>query len=236
VNTPIRTSNEPFKFFLPRSMYVWMRLLLVDDHTLFRRGLRELLEGYGFVIAGEAPTGSGAVRLARELRPDVIVMDVSMPGMGGVDATRAILKEDPAARILMLTISAQDEDVLDALVAGACGYLLKDAEVAEIVAGIRAAATGDAMISPIVATRLVARLREQSRRERVAAPAAAPPLTERERDILRLLTQGRGNAAIAAELVISPATAKTHVAHLLDKLGLDNRVQAAVYAVRHGVA
>jgi DNA-binding NarL/FixJ family response regulator len=121
-------------------------------------------------------------------------------------------------------------------VAGACGYLLKDAEVAEIVAGIRAAAAGDAMISPIVATRLVARLREESRRERVAAPAAAPPLTGRERDILRLLTQGRGNAAIAAELIISPATAKTHVAHLLDKLGLDNRVQAAVYAVRHGVA
>jgi len=232
----IRTINEPFKFFLPRSMYIWMRLLLVDDHTLFRRGLRELLEGYGFVIAGEAPTGSGAVRLARELRPDVIVMDVSMPGMGGVEATRAILDEDPAARILMLTISAKEEEVLDALVAGACGYLLKDAEVAEIVAGIRAAAAGEAMISPIVATRLVARLREQRSRERVAAPAAPLPLTARERDILRLLAQGRGNSAIAAELIISPATAKTHVAQLLGKLGLDNRVQAAVYAVRHGVA
>ncbi len=212
-----------------------MRLLLVDDHTLFRRGLGELLEGYGFVIAGEAPTGAGAVRLARELRPDVIVMDITMPGMGGVEATRAILADAPSARVLMLTISARDEEVVDALLAGACGYLLKDAEVAEIVAGVRAAAAGEAMISPSVATRLVARLREQRRAERVEATGATPPLTNRERDMLRLLAQGLENSAIAAELIISTATVKSHIAHLLDKLGLDNRVQAAVFAVRHGV-
>ena len=213
-----------------------MRLLLADDHTLFRRGLRELLDGYGFAVIGEAPTGSSAVRLARELRPDVTVMDLSMPGMGGVEATKAILDEDPGARILVLTISAEEEEVLDALLAGACGYLLKDAEVAEIVAGVRAAAAGDAMISPAVATRLVSRLREQRRTERVAAPPKPPPLTARERDILKLLAQGRENTAIANELVISPSTVKTHIAHLLDKLGLDNRVQAAVFAVRHGIS
>ena len=150
-----------------------MRLLLADDHTLFRRGLRELLEGYGFAVIGEAPSGTSAVRLARELRPDVTVMDLSMPGMGGVEATQAILEEDPTARILVLTISADEEEVLDALLAGACGYLLKDAEVAEIVAGVRAAAAGDAMISPAVATRLVLRLREQRRNERVLFPAQA---------------------------------------------------------------
>ena len=212
-----------------------MRLLLADDHTLFRRGLRELLEGYGFEVVGEAPNGSGAVQLARELRPDVTVMDLAMPGTSGVEATQAILDEDPAARILVLTISTEEDEVLDALLAGACGYLLKDAEVAEIVAGIRAAAAGDAMISPAVATRLVGRLREQRRNERIQAPPKPPPLTARERDILRLLAQGRENSAIAQELVISPATVKTHVAHLLSKLGLENRVQAAVFAVRHGI-
>jgi DNA-binding NarL/FixJ family response regulator len=212
-----------------------MRLLLADDHTLFRRGLRELLEGYGFEIVGEAPNGSGAVQLARELHPDVTVMDLAMPGTSGVEATQAILDEDPTARILVLTISTEEDEVLDALLAGACGYLLKDAEVAEIVAGIRAAAAGDAMISPTVATRLVGRLREQRRNERVQSPPKPPPLTARERDILKLLAQGRENSAIANELVISPATVKTHVAHLLDKLGLDNRVQAAVFAVRHGI-
>jgi DNA-binding NarL/FixJ family response regulator len=212
-----------------------MRLLLADDHTLFRRGLRELLEGYGFEVVGEAPTGANAVRLARELRPDVTVMDLSMPGMGGVEATQAILDEDSAARILVLTISAEEDEVLDALLAGACGYLLKDAELAEIIAGVRAAAAGDAMISPAVATRLVARLRHQRRAERVEAAPKPPPLTPRERDILALLAQGRENSAIAVELVISPATVKTHVARLLDKLELDNRVQAAVFAVRYGI-
>lgn len=213
-----------------------MRLLLVDDHTLFRRGLRELLEGYGFTVAGEASTGSTAVRLARELAPDVTIMDLSMPAMGGVEATRAILGEKPGARILVLTISVDEQAVLDALLAGACGYLLKDAEVAEIVAGIRAASEGDAMISPAVATRLVGTLREHRRADADAGRPPTPPTTSRERDILRLLSQGCENSAIAAELMISPATVKTQIAHLLDKLGLENRVQAAVFAVRHEIA
>jgi DNA-binding NarL/FixJ family response regulator len=214
-----------------------MRLLLADGHTPFRRDLRDLLEGYGFDVAGEAPNSSSTIRLVRELRPDLTVIDLSLPDMGGVEATQAILDDDPNARILILALSAEEDEreVLDALLAGACGYLLKDAELDEIVEGVRAAAEGGAVISPALATRLVSRIREERRHERVQAPPKPPPLTSRERDILRLLAQGRENSAIAAELVISPATVKTHVAHLLDKLGLDNRVQAAVFAVRHGI-
>jgi DNA-binding NarL/FixJ family response regulator len=221
---------------LLRALFVSMRLLLADEHTHFRRGLRDLLEDYGLAVIGEAPDGSSAVRLARQLRPDVTVMDVSIPGLDAAEATQAIVDDDPSARVLVLTVSADDDkEALDALLAGACGYLLKDADDDEIVAGVRAAAAGDSMISPTIATRLVSRLREQRRAERVAAPPKPPPLTARERDILKLLAQGRENSAIANELVISPATVKTHVAHLLDKLDLDNRVQAAVFAVRHDI-
>ena len=187
------------------------------------------------VVVRLASNGPLAVALARDLRPDVTIMDLLMPGMGGVDATQEIVDEDPAARVVVLTITASDEEVLDALLAGACGYLLKDAATNEIVDGVRSAAAGDALISPTVATQLVARLRQQRRSERVAAPPKPPPLTSRERDILRLLAKGRENSAIAAELVISPRTVKTHVAHVLNKLDLDNRVQAAVFAVRHGI-
>ena len=157
--------------------------------------------------------------------------------MGGVDATQAILDEDPNARILILARSADEDEreVLDGLLVGACGYLFKDAAEAELIAGVRAAVEGDTVISPAIATRLVARLREQRRRERVQAQPKPPPLTRRERDVLRLLAQGCENSAIADELLISRATVKTHVAHLLRKLGLDNRVQAAVFAVRHGI-
>lgn len=212
-----------------------MRLLLADDNTLYRHGLRRLLEQHGFEVVGEASNGASAIRLARELMPDVTVMDLNMAGTDGAEAARAIVEEDPGARVLIVTITASDEEVLDALLAGACGLMLKDAPATEIVAGVRAAAAGDAIISPAVATRLVERLREQQSNGRVQAPPKPPPLTARERDILKLLAQGRENSAIANELVISPATVKTHVAHLLDKLGLDNRVQAAVFAVRHDI-
>jgi len=214
-----------------------MPLLLADDHTTFRRSFRELLERYGFVVAGETPDGYGAIRLARELKPDLTVIDLAIPDMSGVEATEAILNDDPDARVLVLARSGDldERDVLDALIAGACGYLRKDADADELVAGVQAAVHGDTTISPAMATRLVARVREQHRRERAQAVAAEPPLTSRERDVLRLLAQGRENAAIAEELVISRATVKTHVAHLLDKLGLENRVQAAVFAVRHGI-
>ena len=211
-------------------------LLLAGDHAGFRRDLRELLGSNGLVVSGEASNGPSAVRFARQFKPDLTLIDLSLPEMGGVDATQAIVDADPNARILILAGSGDDErEVLDALLAGACGYLLKDADAAEIVAGVRAAVEGDSMISPAMATRLVARLHEERRRECVPAPPELPPLTRRERDVLRLLAQGHENSAIAAELVISRATVKTHIAHLLAKLGLDNRVQAAVFAVRHGI-
>ena len=212
------------------------RVLLVDDHALFRRGLARMLEAQGVNVVGEAPTGEAGVKLAEELRPDVVVMDLQMPGMGGVAATAEVLKRLPAAQVLVLTISVEQSQVLDALLAGATGYLLKDAEGAEIVAGIRSAAAGDAMISPRIAGKLVERLREVDDRT-VDAPEAEEDnhLTERESEILRLIASGMDNAAIADQLIISPKTVKNHVASILEKLGLENRIQAAVYAVRRGL-
>src|SRR5688572_8064399 len=207
-----------------------MRLLLAHDDQPLRRDLRQMLAGFGFTVMAEAPVWVGLVQLVRQLRPDVTVIDLLN---GAVEVTQTILDDDPTARVLVVAVSEDDDDVLEALLAGASGYVLGDAAAAEIVAAVRAAAAGEAMVSPAVAGRLVERLREQRRAARVHAPPKPPPLTARERDILKLLAQGRENSAIASELVISPATVKTHVAHLLDKLGLDNRVQAAVFAVRH---
>jgi NarL family two-component system response regulator LiaR len=212
-----------------------MRVLLADDHTLFRNGLRRLFEDYGIEVVGEAPNGAAAIELHRRLKPDLTVIDLNMSVVDGIEATEAIVDEDPSARVLVITLTASDDEILDALLAGACGYVLKDTPPEQLIEAVRAAGAGDAMISPVVATKLVNRVREERRNERVQAPPKPPPLTSRERDILRLLAQGRENSAIAQELVISPATVKTHVAHLLNKLGLENRVQAAVFAVRHGI-
>ena len=177
-------------------MTIGVRLVVAGPVSRSRLGLCGSLEGYGFDVI-EAPDESSVVGLARELRADVTVMDLSMPGIGGVEATQAILDEHPGARILVLTSSADEEEVLDALLAGACGYLLKDGEVAEIVSGVRAAATDGTTISPVAPTRLLARLREQRHIDCVQAPPKPPPLTSRERDILRLLAEGRANSAIA---------------------------------------
>jgi DNA-binding NarL/FixJ family response regulator len=212
------------------------RLLLVDDHALFRRGLRRLFEGHGFEIAGEASNGRAAVQLATELEPDIIIMDLSMPVMGGVEAITRIVQRDPDARILVLTISAGEAEVLDALLVGACGYLLKDARAEDIVQGVRAAAAGDSMISPRIAARLVARLREAGSPAATANAALdEADLTGREVEILRLIAHGKENSAIAQELFISPKTVKNHVASILSKLEIENRIQAAVVAVRQGL-
>jgi NarL family two-component system response regulator LiaR len=211
------------------------KVLLVDDHALFRRGLARMLEAQGVQVVGEAPTGELGVRMAQELRPDVIVMDLQMPGIGGVAATAEILKQLPAAQVLVLTISVEQSQVLDALLAGATGYLLKDAEGSDIVAGIRSAAAGDAMISPRIAGKLVERLREVDDRSAHDPPPVDDGLTDRETEILRLIASGMDNAAIADQLIISPKTVKNHVASILEKLGLENRIQAAVYAVRRGL-
>lgn len=208
------------------------RVVLVDDHALYRRGLRRLLEEHGFAVVGEGSHGRAAVQLAAELRPDVLVCDLSVPLMDGVEAIARIVGADPAARVLVLTMSTDGDAILDALVAGACGYLLKDARAEELVRSVQAAAAGECAISPRVAARIVARLREVGR----ARPAPMPDgLTEREVDVLRLLATGKENAAIAQELYLSPKTVKNHVSSILGKLDIDNRIQAAVMAVRQGL-
>ena len=209
-----------------------IRVVLVDDHTLHRHGLRQTLVEHGLDVVGEASNGRSGAQLVLELKPDVVLMDVEMPQMNGIEATQAIIEGEPGARILMLTISTDDDHVLDALAAGACGYLVKTAPPEEIVRAVQAVQTGDSVLSPQVATRLVAHVRN-ARDVRVAPPPAT--LTPRELEILRLIVDGRENAEIGALLVISPSTAKNHVAHVLGKLGAQNRVQAAVYAVRHGL-
>jgi DNA-binding NarL/FixJ family response regulator len=212
-----------------------VRVVLVDDHDLFRSGLRDLLEAQGLAVVGEASTGEEGVDLTSNLAPDVVVMDLNMPGISGVEATRHILEHAPLARVLVLTISAEDGDVMDAMMGGACGYLLKDASVEELVSGVRAAAAGESSVSPRIATKLLARLRKDATEREETAGVQHTALSEREIEVLRLLAEGKGNAEIAAELFISPKTVKNHIASILMKLQIENRIQAAVYAVRAGI-
>jgi DNA-binding NarL/FixJ family response regulator len=211
-----------------------LRVLLVDDHDLFRSGLRNLLEEEGVQIIGEAAAGQEALEIVRELAPDVVVMDLNMPGMGGVEATRHISSVAPLTRVLMLTISDQDNDVIDAILAGACGYLLKDSTIQELMAGIRAAAQGESLISPTIAAKVLQRIRASTTQPEIANTIRSE-LSDREIEVLKLIANGKDNAMIAAELHISPKTVKNHISNILMKLQIDNRIQAAVYAVRSGI-
>jgi DNA-binding NarL/FixJ family response regulator len=211
-----------------------VRVLIVDDHDLFRTGLRNLLEDEGVQIVGEAAAGHEALDIVRELAPDVVVMDLNMPGMGGVEATRHISTMAPLTRVLMLTISDQDNDVIDAILAGACGYLLKDSSIQQLIAGIRAASLGESLISPTIAAKVLQRLRASSTQPEIENTIRAE-LSEREIEVLKLIANGKDNAMIAAELHISPKTVKNHISNILMKLQIDNRIQAAVYAVRSGI-
>jgi DNA-binding NarL/FixJ family response regulator len=211
-----------------------LRVLIVDDHDLFRTGLRNLLEEQGVQIVGEAATGNDAVRIVRELAPDVVVMDLNMPGMGGVDATRHISSIAPLTRVVMLTISDEDSDVMDAILAGACGYLLKDSSITELISGIAAAARGESLISPNIASKVLQRVRATSTQPEIASTIRAE-LSDREVQVLKLIANGKDNAVIAGELHISPKTVKNHISNILMKLQIDNRIQAAVYAVRSGI-
>jgi DNA-binding NarL/FixJ family response regulator len=210
------------------------RVLLVDDHDLFRTGLRNLLEEQGVQVVGECDNGTEALHAVRELAPDVVVMDLNMPGISGVEATRQISMIAPLTRVLVLTISDQDSDVMDAILAGACGYLLKDSSIAELISGIHAAAIGESLVSPAIATKVLQRLRASS-----ASPHEAEliqsELSDREIQVLKLIANGKDNGMIALELHISPKTVKNHISNILMKLQIDNRIQAAVYAVRSGI-
>jgi DNA-binding NarL/FixJ family response regulator len=211
-----------------------LRVLVVDDHDLFRTGLRSLLEEEGVQVIGEAAGGAEAVRIVRELAPDVVVMDLNMPGMTGVEATRQISKVAPLTRVVVLTISDQDGDVMDAILAGACGYLLKDSSIQDLMQGIRAAAIGEALISPSIAAKVLRRVRSATSQPDIEKVIRAE-LSDREIEVLKLIANGKDNAQIAAELYISPKTVKNHISNILMKLQIGNRIQAAVYAVRSGI-
>jgi DNA-binding NarL/FixJ family response regulator len=211
-----------------------LRVLLVDDHDLFRTGLRNLLEEQGVNVVGEAENGETAIRLAADLAPDVVVMDLNMPGAGGVETTRRLSSLAPLSRVVVLTISADDDDVMNAVMAGACGYLLKDSSIQELIAGIRAASEGESLISPQIAAKVLQRLRAQSK-DADAAETIRAELSDRELQVLKLIANGKDNAQIARELFISPKTVKNHISNILMKLQIENRIQAAVYAVRSGI-
>lgn len=200
---------------------------VIEDHLLFRMGLRELLAQNGVTVVGEASTAELGIPLIREKTPDVAIVDLELPGMSGIEAIRT-LDGTTDTSALVLTISDAADDVRDAMLAGACGYLLKDAPVEEIVAGVRAAADGRTMLSPAITGGLVRRLRELELR---ATPAVAVSLSPREVEVLRLVAQGKGNSEIAQELFISLYTVKNHISNILEKLGVENRIQAAVRAV-----
>ncbi|HZU40377.1 MAG TPA: response regulator transcription factor [Solirubrobacteraceae bacterium] len=209
-----------------------IRVLIVDDQPLARAGFKAVLEATGTVeVIAEADSGERAVELARRHDPDVVLMDVRMPGMDGIEATRRM----PGQKVLILTTFGLDDYIIEALRAGASGFLLKDAPIEELVRAVRAVAAGDAQLSPAVTKRL---LDQVARRLPVAVRRDSGPLaqlTEREREVLRLMAVGMSNAEIAAALFVSEPTVKTHVSSVLGKLGLRDRVQAVIYAYENGL-
>jgi DNA-binding NarL/FixJ family response regulator len=212
-----------------------VRILIVDDHDLFRTGLALLLaDEAGITVLAQASGGRLAVRLARELSPDVILMDVRMPDVSGPDATRAIIADNPDARVLALTIASADHEIADALQAGACGFLAKDTPLGSLVAAIRTAASGAAWLSPQAAEVVLGNIRRTPLKSETEL-APVQHLSPRELDVLRLVAAGMENAQIAAALNISPRTAKNHVSNILAKLNLPTRVHAAVFAVRQSL-
>ena len=208
-----------------------IRVLIVDDQELVRAGLRTILEAGGDIsVVGEAADGAAAIDAASRLRPDVVLMDIRMPRLDGVEATRRM--QD--TRVVMLTTFDHDEYVVEALRAGASGFVVKDAPSEELLRAVRVVAAGDALLSPSVTRRMLSRVVGAGVRTRTPPPGLAD-LTERERDVLALVAHGNSNHEIADQLHVSEATVKTHVSHLLDKLGLRDRVQAVVLAYESGL-
>jgi two-component system nitrate/nitrite response regulator NarL len=210
-----------------------IRVLLVDDHVLFRSGVKALLQRHDeFDVVDEAGDGLEGIKRARSLKPDVILLDLHMPEVGGLEALRLIGEELPQARVLMLTVSEDAEDLLAALRAGACGYLLKNIELDALLDAVRRAARGDSVMSPQMTAKLIQGVREQPRvTSRVMERDRFSP---RERDILSCLAQGESNKEIARALDLAESTVKIHVQNIFKKLNMTSRVQVALYAVEHG--
>ncbi|MHC1783185.1 MAG: response regulator [Anaerolineaceae bacterium] len=209
-----------------------LRILIADDHELVREGLRSFLKSQpGFVIIGEAEDGAEAVSLARSLFPDVILMDLVMPVMDGITATRQIMKENPSARILVLTSFAEDDKVFPAVKAGALGYLLKDSSPSDLLDAIRQVSMGESALHPSIARKVLKELNRSS-----TPLSETDQLTPREIDVLRLVAEGLSNQDIATQLSLSEWTIRTHLRSIMAKLNLVNRTQAALYALREGLA
>jgi two-component system nitrate/nitrite response regulator NarL len=212
-----------------------IRLLVVDDHALFRKGVVSLFgETQGFEVVGEAANGQEALEKARELMPDIILMDLSMPVMDGLAATRRIMEEIPYVRIVILTIQEEDQSLFEAIKSGAQGYLLKKIEPQVLFETLRRVAEGEASISGVMAAKLMGEFSRQAAQQ-VSAVTNRTELSAREREVLGLVAQGKSNKEIAAAIAIAENTVKNHLKNILEKLHLENRVQAATYALREGL-
>ncbi len=212
-----------------------IRVLVADDHSLFRKGVAAALADYPDIqLVGEASDGQQAVTKARELNPHVVLMDISMPGMDGLEATRRIKAEHPDIKIVILTIAEEDQNLFEAIKSGAQGYLLKNVEPRELAEMLRGVFRGEAPISRATAAKILAEFARQAQGTTVGAQASGR-LTRREREVLGLVASGSTNKEIATALGISPSTVKNHLQNILEKLHLDNRVQAAAFALREGL-
>jgi len=214
-----------------------IRILLVDDQPLFRRAIATLVgDQPGLVVVGEADNGVQGLEMARDLRPDVVLLDVEMPVMNGVEATRRIRDEVPTAKIVILTVSEADDHLFDAIRFGAHGYLLKNLRPEQLYDLIRAVMRDETVLSPAIAGRLLREFREHPGGRRVSTPSSPEPsLTAREIQIMQLVAEGLSNKEIGVRLSITEGTVKNHVHNALEKLQLENRIQAAAYVVRHGL-
>jgi two-component system nitrate/nitrite response regulator NarL len=212
-----------------------IRVLLVDDHALFRSGVKSLLSKQaGFEVVGEAPDGLEGAKRARQLEPDVVLLDLHMPGTSGLQALKLITQEVPSAKVVMLTVSEEAEDLLETLRAGAAGYLLKNIDVETLVQSLRRACDGDSVVSAEMTGKLVRGLKAAAPASGTGAPLDV--LSGREREILTYVAKGASNKEIARALDLAESTVKIHVQHILRKLGLQSRVQAAVLAVEQGLS
>jgi DNA-binding NarL/FixJ family response regulator len=213
-----------------------IRVLICDDHALFRRGLLMVLEDeLGVEVVAEAENGREAVEMTENFAPDVVLMDVRMPRLDGIGATRRIADSHPSARIIMLTVSDDEEDLFEAVKAGATGYLLKEISIEEVADAIRAVVNGNSLLSPSMASKLITEFGELAKRADNPPDLPAPRLTARELEVLRLVAEGMSNRDVATELTISENTVKNHVRNILEKLHLHSRMEAVMYAVRENL-